>query len=87
MLDRAECYVALGNFRAAGRLVAAARALILRNAMTDVRASGAVRRLERLERAVEPAPALPNTARTLQPGPSASVHTVPIGLPTLGKRR
>jgi hypothetical protein len=87
MLDRAENYVALGSFRAAGRLIATARALVPPTAGNDVRARGAIRRLERLERDVEPAPAIPDTPKTRQPGSSASVHTVPGGLPTLGRRR
>ena len=86
MLEVAENYLALGNARAAKRQASAVRALIPRGTANDVRAGRIVRRLESLERKLAPAPSSPDTG-PLQLGPSTSVHTVPGGLPTLGRRR
>jgi len=82
-LDLAEEYLAMGSHTQARRQVDRVRSLIA-TGPHDVRATSLAQRLESLERDLTPAPA---TSEVIPGSPSASVHPIPGGLPSLGRRR
>ena len=85
MLDLAESYMALGSYAQARRQVDRVRPLIAAMSPPDVLAGSLAQRLNLLDRYLAP-PRSPRPSK-MPPRSSTSVHTVPGGLPTLGRRR